>query len=108
MNDYIVTLRLSGFLGSEIIEREDYNGNKVNGIFIPFGENGIDPMKDNTVLVNMFASENSYPNGKSHYLKLKTTKRKMEKIMSLGFKLPTLGFMRINNFSKSKFYKNGG
>lgn len=112
--NYIARLKLSNFIGAKIIELDnDETMNKEKGIFIPIELNGLFVSPRNQVFAWFFVNEKLHDTGDgySHYMKLKTNKKHVEKLDKLGFATPYIGAMKTSTYftsSQSKFTGNNG
>lgn len=102
--NYEMNINLSKFLDARIIENEDNAGVSELGIFIPIAKNNLTQYRGN-VYFNAFVTEKMYDtgDGKSHYIKQKTTKEHVQKLNDLGYETPYLGGLKPQNKYSPKF-----
>ena len=94
--NYELKLVLSSFLDARIIQSEDSEGVSEEGVFIPFGKNGLKPTSHGKVIAYAFVNERLTKTVDKYdfYVRLRTTKEHLAKLDSLGYKTPYLGGMR--------------
>lgn len=113
VNNYELTLNLSKFIDSRIIESIDSAGVNELGIFIPLAKNDLKQFRG-MVYMNAFVTEKIYDTGdnKSHYIKQKVSKAHITKLNELGYKTPYLGSLKVQKgflpqFQKDEKYQQG-
>ena len=111
--NYTMNINLSKFIDARIVESEDNNGVVEQGIFIPIEKNNLTNYRNNIYLI-AFVTEKMYDtgDGKSHYIKLKTTKEHVKKLNDLGYETPYLGSLKQQkgfqpSFQKDERYQQG-
>lgn len=108
--NYIGRIRLTNFIGSQIIEREDEDGVMVKGVFIPMDKNDLREYGKGCVDAVFYISESTIATvcNWSHYFHLKASKAFIEMMKSHGYKhLPYIGNMKPSGyFNKYKSKKD--
>ena len=104
--NYVLRFVLTKLFGARVIECDDEEGNLEKGVFIPLVKNDLRVDKGGNVSVYGFVSKcftSSRSDYWTHYIKLKASSRFVEKINSMGYKMPYLGNMKSKNYI---VYKN--
>lgn len=106
-NGYVAKLKLSNYINSRVVDLENDDGEIEKGIFIPIEINGLFLSPRNQVISWLFLNEKLHDTGDgySHYLRMKSDKKHVEYINSLGYNVPYLGLMRRNIFQTKYFEK---
>lgn len=101
MNSYVAKIKLSNYINSRLIELENDDGVMEKGIFIPIELNELFVSPRNQVISWMFVNEKLHDTGDgySHYLKMKSSKKHVDYINSLGYETPYMGNMKSNVFT---------
>lgn len=99
-NNYCMTINLTAFIGSKVIEVEDENGIPEKGVFIPIDKNEL-YQSHGRVFFGAFVTEKTYNTGdnKSHFVKQRVTGDHIKKLASLGYKCPYLGSLYPTSFT---------
>ena len=94
--NYEATFKMTNFIDARVKELEDNDGNKEMCVVIPLEKNGLKVEKSGHVYCKLFVNEKTFESGdnNSHYMRLKTNYKHVEKMDSLGYKTPYLGTMR--------------
>lgn len=66
--NYVVRINVSHLIDTQVIEVEDYDGNKEEGIFIPFKKNRIHKGKKHISLTALALEADRNTFGQSHFL----------------------------------------
>lgn len=105
-NNYLAKLKLSNYINSRVIEVENDDGVTEKGIFIPIEMNALFLTPRNQVISWVFVNEKLHDTGDgySHYLRLKSDKRHVEYLKSLGYDVPYLGNMKTSTF-ETKYHQ---
>ena len=100
MNNYLAKVKLSNYINSRVIDIENDDGEKEKGIFIPIDINGLFLTPRNQVISWLFVNErlSETGDGFSHYIKMKTDNKHLEKMNALGYTTPYIGVMRSCTF----------
>lgn len=94
MGRYIGEIDLAAFNGAEVMEIDGEDG-PVEGIFIPFRDNGIYASGRGKVKCYITAYQRGFNvNIDSHYIKVHTSRRNWEYMQSRGYTTPIIGRLR--------------
>lgn len=93
--NHVLTIDFTKFIGAEIITHEIFDGDEVQGIFIPFDLNEIRKGKKGTRFAQFFIvqKKNDYYFHQTHYVIPKYTDEHKSFMNSLGFKKPFIGHL---------------
>ena len=106
--NYILRFNLTGFIGARVIEAYGDDDQLERGVFIPIERNSLYEVPGNkSVFCEAFVNEVTYrySDGRSHSLKQKLNKEKVEKLASLGYKTPSLGALWNNEIYKTPSFQ---
>ena len=95
--NYILTLRLNGFVGARIIEDENADGVNETGIFIPFDLNCLYETDNHNVYAYGLVTEVEPALsrlGESHTIAQRVPQSHVDWLLEMGLKVPYLGFLR--------------
>ena len=100
MNNYLAKVKLSNYINSRVIDVVNDDGEMEKGIFIPIDINGLFHTPRNQVISWLFINEklSETGDGFSHYIKMKTDSKHLEKLNALGYTTPYIGVMRSCTF----------
>lgn len=105
-NNFQMTINLMDLLGTEIITREDEDGGEEKGVFIPLDRNNLRVGFKNRVFLSFYVTPMKMTDsfGNSHYVKVKSTKKFVEKLLKMGYAgTPIIGRMRHDWGSEKKY-----
>lgn len=90
--NYCASIALTKFFDAEVIERENDEGNLEKGVFIPLDKNDLKVWKGH-VYSTFFINKCYHPKNPraTHYMTLYASKRFVQKMNSLGRKMPFMG-----------------
>lgn len=107
-SNFTLRFNLTAFIGSRVIYSENADGVMERGVFIPIDQNALyeDPRSRN-VMCEAFvnAKATNTLDDKTHYLKQKTSLEHVKWLNDLGYQIPTLGSMWLNNFYGPSFQR---
>lgn len=104
-NVYKGTIKLTKLIDSRIITEEDDNGIMERGVFIPIDKNGL-YVKNEDVFLTMFffPTIKLAMRGVCHFISQYVSASHYEKLQSLGYRAPMLGYLKFFNKSKWSEY----
>ena len=97
---YELLFKLTNFIDARVEEIEDANGTLEKCVVIPIDKNNLYTTKWNNVFCACFVNEADGDIGydATHNVVQKLSYPALEKITSLGYKVPHLGIMRKNKY----------
>ncbi len=106
-NVYRGTIKLTKLIDARIINEEDDNGILERGIFIPIDKNGLYVKNEDVFLTMFFFPTIKYSmRGVCHFIAQYVSASHYDKLKSLGYRTPLLGYLKFFNNSKwSEYFK---